>query len=65
MSISDSFCENGVPYYRGQDIYNLFIIAQGFLACKKNLFNFSQPVKEKTFTLLHNDFYILLCLTSS
>ena len=25
MSISDSFCENGVPYYRGQDIYNLFI----------------------------------------
>ena len=25
MSISDSFCEDGVPYYRGQDIYNLFI----------------------------------------
>lgn len=25
MSISDSFCEIGVPYYRGQDIYNLFI----------------------------------------
>lgn len=25
MSISDSFCETGVPYYRGQDIYNLFI----------------------------------------
>ncbi len=25
MSISDSFCEVGVPYYRGQDIYNLFI----------------------------------------
>lgn len=25
MSISDSFCEEGVPYYRGQDIYHLFI----------------------------------------
>ena len=25
MGISDSFCEDGVPYYRGQDIYNLFI----------------------------------------
>ena len=25
MSISDSFCEIGVPYYRGQDIYTLFI----------------------------------------
>ena len=25
MSITDSFCEIGIPYYRGQDIYNLFI----------------------------------------
>lgn len=25
MSISDSFCDEGVPYYRGQDIYSLFI----------------------------------------
>lgn len=25
MSISDSFSSEGVPYYRGQDIYNLFI----------------------------------------
>lgn len=25
MSISDSFCETGIPYYRGQDIYHLFI----------------------------------------
>lgn len=25
MSISDEFCNEGVPYYRGQDIYNLFI----------------------------------------
>lgn len=25
MSISDDFCNEGVPYYRGQDIYNLFI----------------------------------------
>ncbi|MCM1048254.1 MAG: hypothetical protein NC433_07505 [Clostridiales bacterium] len=25
MSISDDFCDYGVPYYRGQDIYNLFI----------------------------------------
>lgn len=25
MSISDNFCNEGVPYYRGQDIYNLFI----------------------------------------
>lgn len=25
MSISDSFCGVGIPYYRGQDIYHLFI----------------------------------------
>lgn len=25
MSISDSFCNAGIPYYRGQDIYNVFI----------------------------------------
>lgn len=25
MSISDNFCNEGVPYYRGQDMYNLFI----------------------------------------
>lgn len=25
MGITDSFCEDGIPYYRGQDIYNLFI----------------------------------------
>lgn len=25
MSISDDFCDNGVPYYRGQDIYSFFI----------------------------------------
>jgi restriction endonuclease S subunit len=25
MSIADSFCEEGIPYYRGQDIYHLFI----------------------------------------
>lgn len=25
MSITDSFCEVGIPYYRGQDIYHLFI----------------------------------------
>jgi restriction endonuclease S subunit len=25
MSITDSFCETGIPYYRGQDIYHLFI----------------------------------------
>jgi len=25
MSISDSFCDVGIPYYRGQDIYHLFI----------------------------------------
>lgn len=25
MSISNEFCNEGVPYYRGQDIYNLFI----------------------------------------
>lgn len=25
MSICDDFCNEGVPYYRGQDIYNLFI----------------------------------------
>lgn len=25
MSISNDFCNEGVPYYRGQDIYNLFI----------------------------------------
>lgn len=25
MSISDYFCDEGIPYYRGQDIYNLFI----------------------------------------
>lgn len=29
MSISDSFCEIGVPYYRGQDIYNLCLFAIG------------------------------------
>lgn len=25
MSISENFCDEGVPYYRGQDIYHLFI----------------------------------------
>lgn len=25
MSITDSFCDVGIPYYRGQDIYHLFI----------------------------------------
>lgn len=25
MSISDNFCNEGMPYYRGQDMYNLFI----------------------------------------
>ncbi len=25
MSISDNFCEKGVPYYRGQDIHDFFI----------------------------------------
>ena len=25
MGISDSFCDEGIPYYRGQDIYHLFI----------------------------------------
>ena len=25
MSISDSFCSEGIPYYRGQDIYHVFI----------------------------------------
>lgn len=25
MSISNEFCAKGIPYYRGQDIYNLFI----------------------------------------
>ena len=25
MSISNDFCEEGVPYYRGQDIYSFFI----------------------------------------
>lgn len=25
MGITDSFCEDGIPYYRGQDIYHLFI----------------------------------------
>lgn len=25
MSISDAFCDEGIPYYRGQDIYNVFI----------------------------------------
>ena len=25
MTISDSFVEEGIPYYRGSDIYNLFI----------------------------------------
>lgn len=27
MGISDSFCDDGIPYYRGQDIYHLFIEA--------------------------------------
>lgn len=25
MSISDNFCSEGIPYYRGQDIYHVFI----------------------------------------
>ena len=25
MGITDNFCEDGIPYYRGQDIYHLFI----------------------------------------
>ena len=25
MSISDNFCDTGIPYYRGQDIHNFFI----------------------------------------
>ena len=42
MSISDSFCEVGVPYYRGQDIYNLFIENASPLMIDRTTFDRSQ-----------------------
>jgi restriction endonuclease S subunit len=39
MSISDDFCNEGVPYYRGQDIYNLFIENSNPLYISKGAYN--------------------------
>lgn len=39
MSISDSFCDEGIPYYRGQDIYNVFIEEASPICIDRNTFN--------------------------
>lgn len=40
MSISDSFGNKGVPYYRGQDIYNVFIEESSPIYIDERTFNF-------------------------
>ena len=39
MSISDSFCDEGIPYYRGQDIYNVFIEEASPVCIDRDTFN--------------------------
>jgi len=39
MSISDAFRNKGIPYYRGQDIYNIFIEAASPVCIDTNTFN--------------------------
>ena len=38
MSISSSFCKKGIPYYRGQDIYNIFIEEASPVCIDQNTF---------------------------
>lgn len=47
MSISDSFCDDGVPYYRGQDIYNLFIESSNPLYISREAY--SKPVMRRSY----------------
>lgn len=42
MSISEEFCDNGIPYYRGQDIYHLFIETSNPLMISKKAFDTPQ-----------------------
>lgn len=42
MSISESFCDEGIPYYRGQDTYHLFIEQATPYRIDKQTFNKSQ-----------------------
>lgn len=42
MSISEEFCSDGVSYYRGQDIYHLFIEAASPLKITQRAFNAPQ-----------------------
>lgn len=39
MSISDNFCDKGIPYYRGQDIHNVFIDESSPVYIDKKTFN--------------------------
>lgn len=39
MSISNSFCNAGIPYYRGQDIYSVFIEEASPVYIDSNTFN--------------------------
>ncbi|MBR0411698.1 MAG: restriction endonuclease subunit S [Eubacterium sp.] len=39
MSISDSFCDEGIPYYRGQDIYNVFIEEASPICIDRDTYN--------------------------
>ena len=47
MSISDSFCDDGIPYYRGQDIYNLFIENSNPLCISKEAYD--KPVMNRSY----------------
>lgn len=47
MSISDSFCDDGIPYYRGQDIYNLFIENSNPLCISKEAYD--KPVMHRSY----------------
>lgn len=40
-SISDYFCEDGIPYYRGGDIYNFFIEQANSLKIPENIYNWA------------------------
>lgn len=47
MSISDSFCDDGIPYYRGQDIYNLFIENSNPLCISKGAYE--KPIMRRSY----------------
>lgn len=47
MSISASFCDNGIPYYRGQDIYNMFIENSNPLCISKKAYD--KPMMHRSY----------------